>query len=146
MQLTCKLQYAEISVLRTMGKLETYMMQDMVVIRNTLQRIVDYGSGNVRSTVLLPTGNQNRFLQPSDMHYGLRRYVWLAYSLVNSVISPIVPIQPLQDAALIKQGQGSSTRSGFLADVISSEYSPSMAADFVAITSTLTTPGTFWWT
>lgn len=75
------------------------------------------------------------------MYDGLPMYVRLAYDLTLRTIAPIIPVVSLNDAVIIKQGQGSATRSGFLSDIISTQYNESLATDFAAIASTLLVPG-----
>lgn len=125
-----------------------YSRVDMPAVRNICQRIVNLASQNEQSIITLPFASAAQHLQPSFgifysnlMFYMLPLYVRMAYELTIKAIAPVLVMEPINDSTLMKQAQGSATRSGFLPDVISVQYTPDMATDFTALLSTLLCPG-----
>jgi hypothetical protein len=91
-------------VLNTSRGLQDYSLGVMNNVRNAIQMVTNSMSGNMRSTLIFPTANSGRYLNPSAdfrycgyMYYGLPRYVWISYALVNSAIGPTISIHPIED-------------------------------------------------
>lgn len=125
-----------------------YSRMEMPMIRDVCQRIVNLTSQNEQSIITLPFASAAQHLQPSFgifysnlMFERLPLYVRMAYELTIKATAPVLVMEPINDSTLMKQAQGSATRSGFLPDVISVQYTPDMAADFTVLLSTLLCPG-----
>lgn len=136
------------TILAASNSLITYSENTVPAIRDAAQRMINYASGNTSSRTVLPLNSLTNHYNPlcdfrlcANMYKGLLFYVRLAYELTTKAISPVIPITPINDSVIIKQGQASATRSGFLSDVVSTQYNPSMLPDFATIVSTFLTPG-----
>lgn len=138
----------DIDILTVSSNLVTYGEEIMPRIRDVMQLLLNLCSANERSQTTLQKASVVTHFNPvydfryvGYMYNRLPFYVHLAYDVTVHSIAPQIPITPLNDSVIIKQGQTSATRSGFLPDIISVQYVPGMAADFAVIIATLLAPG-----